>query len=252
MVGSCPAMLMSAAVKLIRQRSDGYARPPARIAWRRSPTRRAGTSARRQTPRQGERDQGLAVGPLAERPAVLARHADRARALPRQGGVVDYQAGVRSAHQATRLLGQDAPQPTIVPGRVGSEVLQLIVARQTQARAWAVGFCARRARAGHAGRAAPRCVVSCGPSRPGTALATRRGPALAHDLPPALPSSASQETTPRITQSAQVVLGDRPTRRSWDPGWQAAQLFIRWAYTDAWKCLLDMAQGRDLLWDDVS
>src|SRR3954447_14975676 len=38
-----------------------------------------------------ERDQRLAVGALAQGPAVLPGHADRALALLRQGGVVDHQ-----------------------------------------------------------------------------------------------------------------------------------------------------------------
>jgi hypothetical protein len=60
-------------------------------------------------PGQGERDQRLAVGALAEAAAVLPGHADRQLALLRQGGVVDHQHRVRPADERVRLAGQHPP-----------------------------------------------------------------------------------------------------------------------------------------------
>ncbi|CAA9300001.1 MAG: hypothetical protein AVDCRST_MAG40-290, partial [uncultured Gemmatimonadaceae bacterium] len=82
---------------------------------------------------QGQRDQRLAAGLLAELPAVLPRHADGQRALLRQRRVVDHQRRARSAHQPVRLARQRPPQRRVVPGRAGDEVLQLVVPGQTQA-----------------------------------------------------------------------------------------------------------------------
>jgi hypothetical protein len=57
-------------------------------------------------PGQGERDENLTVGTLAEAAAVLARHSDRMHALLGQGGVVDHQHGVWPAKQAVGLPDQ--------------------------------------------------------------------------------------------------------------------------------------------------
>ena len=76
----------------------------------------------------------LAVGALAQGPAVLPGHADRALALLRQGGVVDHQHRLRAADQRVRLPGQDPAQGRVVPGRAGDEVLQLVVAAEPEPR----------------------------------------------------------------------------------------------------------------------
>jgi hypothetical protein len=74
----------------------------------------------------------LAVGPLAQGAAVLPRHADRALALLRQGGVVDHQHRVRPADERVRLLDQEPAQRRVVPGGAGDEVLELVVASQPE------------------------------------------------------------------------------------------------------------------------
>ena len=61
-------------------------------------------------PGQGERDQDLAVGPLAEAAAVLARDPDRVPALLGQGGVVDDEYRVGAADQGIGPLDQEPPQ----------------------------------------------------------------------------------------------------------------------------------------------
>jgi hypothetical protein len=68
-------------------------------------------------PGQGERDQRLAVGPLAQAAAALARHPDREPALLEQGGVVDDQHRVRAADECARPLDQEPAQGCVVPGR---------------------------------------------------------------------------------------------------------------------------------------
>ena len=83
-------------------------------------------------PGQGQRDQCLAVRPLAQRSAVLPRHANRQVPLLRQGGVVDHQHRLRPAQQPVRALGQHPPQRAVVPGRAGDEVVQLVVPRQAE------------------------------------------------------------------------------------------------------------------------
>jgi site-specific DNA recombinase len=72
---------------------------------------------------QRQRDQRLAVGPLAQLPAVLPLHAHRERALLRQRSVVNHQHRLWPAHQPVSLLGQHPPQRAIIPGRAGDEVL---------------------------------------------------------------------------------------------------------------------------------
>src|SRR4051794_1294312 len=81
---------------------------------------------------QGQRDQRLAVRPLAQLAAVLPRHAHRERALLRQGRIVDHQRRLRPAHQLVGLLGQHSPERRVIPGRAGNEMLQLVVPRKAQ------------------------------------------------------------------------------------------------------------------------
>lgn len=83
-------------------------------------------------PGQGQRDQRLAIRALAKLAAILARHACRQRAFLGQSGVINHQKRVPAAQQAVRLLGQRIPQRSIVPGRAGDEMLQLIVPGQAQ------------------------------------------------------------------------------------------------------------------------
>jgi hypothetical protein len=86
-------------------------------------------------PGQGERDQRLAVGPLAELAAVLPLHADRVAALLRQGGVVHDQHRVRPAHQPVGGLDQLVLQRCRGPGGGRDEVVQLLgVARRDACR----------------------------------------------------------------------------------------------------------------------
>jgi hypothetical protein len=84
-------------------------------------------------PGQRQRHERLAVGVLAERPGVLARHAHRGRALLRQRRVVHHQHGVGPAEQRVRLGGEHGFERRAVPGRAGDEVVQLVVRRQAEA-----------------------------------------------------------------------------------------------------------------------
>ena len=79
-----------------------------------------------------EGHQHLAVGTLAQAPAVLAHHTHRTLSLLGQGGVVDHQHGIRSTDQTIRLLHQDPPQRRIVPGRARHKVMELVMAAKTQ------------------------------------------------------------------------------------------------------------------------
>ena len=66
--------------------------------------------------RQGEGEERLAVGLLAQRTTILPSDPDRVRALLGHSGVVDHQERVGSAQQAVTLAGQFAPERGIVPG----------------------------------------------------------------------------------------------------------------------------------------
>jgi hypothetical protein len=81
---------------------------------------------------QSERDQHLAVGPLAQGTAVLPAHPDRVPALLGQGGVVDHHHGVRPADKRVRLLDQEPAQRCVVPARAGNEVVELVVPAQPE------------------------------------------------------------------------------------------------------------------------
>lgn len=83
-------------------------------------------------PGQGERDQDLAVRPLAEAATVLAGDPDRVPALLGQGGVVDDQYRVGAADEGIGPLDQEPPQGRVVPSRAREEVLELVVAAQAE------------------------------------------------------------------------------------------------------------------------
>jgi hypothetical protein len=78
------------------------------------------------SPGQGERDQRLAVRPLAQLAAVLPFDPDRVLALLDQGGVVDHQHRVRPADQPVGGLHQLVLQRGRRPGRGRDEVVQLL------------------------------------------------------------------------------------------------------------------------------
>ena len=161
---------------------------------------------------QGERDQDLAVGLLAQGPAVLAGDADRALALLRQGGVVDHQHRARAADKRVRLPGQDplAEGASSQAGlamkccswswpaqpEAGRERLQALAAVRTEQAVQVQG------------RPAPPRL---GLAIPGTAPARRPGPPRSRRLglpPPLLPAVAARGEMGSLTalQTAQVVL----------------------------------------------
>ena len=72
--------------------------------------------------RRVPRDQGLAIGRLAELAAVLALDPDRVPALPHQRGVAHHQRRVRPAHQPVAGLHQLLLQRARGPGRGRDEV----------------------------------------------------------------------------------------------------------------------------------
>ena len=72
---------------------------------------------------QGRRDRDLAIGDLAERPAVLPLHADRRGPLLRQAGVVDGQDAVAHRNQ----LAEPPPERARLPRRMRDEVLQALI-----------------------------------------------------------------------------------------------------------------------------
>lgn len=61
-------------------------------------------------PREGERDERLAIRRLPRRVRVLARHANGVRALLQKRGVIDDEHRIRPAGQALRLLCEHALQ----------------------------------------------------------------------------------------------------------------------------------------------
>jgi hypothetical protein len=77
-------------------------------------------------PRQSERDQRLAVRPLAELAAVLALDPDRVLALLDQSGVVDHQHRVRPADQPVGGLHQLVLPRGRCPGRGRDEGMELL------------------------------------------------------------------------------------------------------------------------------
>jgi hypothetical protein len=79
--------------------------------------------------RQGQRNQRLTVRFLARLAAILPRHADRQCALLGQRGVINHQHRARSSHQPIRLMRQHGPERTVVPGRAGNEMLELVMSR---------------------------------------------------------------------------------------------------------------------------
>jgi hypothetical protein len=77
-------------------------------------------------PGQGERDQDLAVGRLAELTAILVRHADRLAPLLDQGRVVDRQDGVGAADEFLGLADEFDLQRLRPPARGRDEVVELL------------------------------------------------------------------------------------------------------------------------------
>ena len=157
-----------------------------------------------------QRNQRLAVRPLAQLPTILPRHPHRESALLRQRRVVDHQHRLRTADHPVRLLRQHRPQRAVIPGRAGDEVLQLVVPAQSQLQrhrlqAFAL---ARAEQAAHIERR-PGSAASCGQAHQGMASATRPDPAPRQLPPPSHPHAVSQTngtiTTP-LSRSAQVVL----------------------------------------------
>ena len=90
---------------------------------------------RHSAPRQGQRDQRLAVGLLAQPPAVPPRHPHRRRAPLGQRRVVGHQRRLRPAHQPVGPSGRHPPQRAVVPGRAGDKVVRLVMPRQAGAAA---------------------------------------------------------------------------------------------------------------------
>ncbi|MDC0746136.1 hypothetical protein POL67_32715 [Polyangium sp. rjm3] len=71
-------------------------------------------------------EESLAVGVLAELPAVLMRDADRVRSLLWNCGVVNDEVGVLAADERSSLLEEHALVPGRVPARGRDEVVKLL------------------------------------------------------------------------------------------------------------------------------
>lgn len=83
--------------------------------------------------RERERHQCLAVRLLAELAAILRPDTHEARALLRDGRVIDHQHRVRAADQLIGRIGQHAPQRRILPRGTADEVVQLVVSAKPDA-----------------------------------------------------------------------------------------------------------------------
>jgi hypothetical protein len=156
-------------------------------------------------PGQGERDQGLAVGVLAERRGVLRRDAHRGGALLRRRRAVDDEVGVRPAHQPVRLDQRLGSQRSTIPapGR-DEEVVQAAVAAQAEAprhRLHALAL-ARADQARHVGRAgtwpgAPDEQAAPGTNGPSHCSRSARQPASCSAVAPLLVTSTGEEPRPK-------------------------------------------------------
>src|SRR5690606_3825549 len=80
---------------------------------------------------QGERNQRLAVGILAECRSILWRHADRMMALLGQGRIVDDQPGILASDLSVSLGEQRPLQWSFVPHAAADEMVQPVVADLT-------------------------------------------------------------------------------------------------------------------------
>ena len=79
------------------------------------------------TARQRGRDQGLAIGRLAQRGGILRGHAHRMAALLRQCRVVDHQDSVVATDKPVRLNKQFRFERCCIPRAARHEMMQLIV-----------------------------------------------------------------------------------------------------------------------------
>lgn len=75
---------------------------------------------------EGERDQGLAISPLAELAAVLAGHIDGALTLIDERGVVDDEHGIRAADQPVGLTDEQLLQRSALPAQGADQVVELL------------------------------------------------------------------------------------------------------------------------------